>query len=169
MRGQGAHVRALVFLNLQRLWLRGSIRARRFVDVQLLLLFHQVVEGFLLVRRQFLAKFFLHVIVFVMNIRGDLVPKIADAALRIFNDFLDAGVLLGREVEVLLDATHEFDFAQLLKGKRRLRGTGGCARGVLHGGRLGAFRQSAGDVAGDKSGAENHQHGEYCFPGVHRA
>lgn len=76
---------------------------------------HQFVETFPLLWRELVTQFFLNIIIFVVNIRRDLVPEVADARLGIGNDFLDACMLFGRQIKVLLDPAHQFNLAQLFE------------------------------------------------------
>lgn len=93
-------------------------------------LFHQFVEAFLLVGRQFFAQLLLNVFIFVVNVRRHLFPKIADAPLGFLDDFVHAGVLFRGQIEFLLNAPHQFHFAQLFQREGLLRRARGGARRI---------------------------------------
>ena len=86
----------------------------------MLLLLHQIVKAFPLFRGQFLADLLLNIVVFVVDVRRDLVPEVANAFLGVADDFFDARVLFGCQVELFLHAPHQFHFAKLLERERGL-------------------------------------------------
>ena len=132
------------------------------------LLPHQFHKAFVLLGRELFAQFLLHVFVFIVNVRRDLIPKVADAFLGVANNFFEVRVLLGGEVKVFLDATHQFNFAQLFQRKGLLPWAWSIVRSRC-GRSFGSVGNTLNHVAGDEAGGENHERREDGFPGVHQA